>query len=143
MSRTAIPKEYRTQFGFDSRWPLIGSAASDTIEMSGQRAGKATSAAAALVARAQLKARAATDSPAPQWWRVTFRLHSDHIEDRNVVGARPSLSRIKLEGWHEQRGDDGDEFFIHPDAIATVHIMAMTTTPPHDAADARYINRSK
>lgn len=107
-----------------------------------------TDAANAALANIEAGARAVTAQvppvrdTAPRWWRVSMRTHSDFVINRDVTGRRPKLDDIVKHGWHEQH-DDGDEYFVHADAIAVIEISGNASTPPSTALHANCINRSK
>lgn len=78
----------------------------------------------------------------PLWWKVTMHLHSDRTVVCNVTGRRPTVAEIKQHGWHEVH-DDGDERFVHPDAIAEIAIESGFATPPGNALAAHLVNRTR
>lgn len=75
----------------------------------------------------------------PLWWKVTIVKHSDAKVIRSVTGRRPTVAEIRKHGWHEVH-DDGDEHFVHPDAIAEIAIEGGFATAPADALAAHMIN---
>lgn len=68
----------------------------------------------------------------PTWWRVELRLHQGIVVVRNVL-MRPSAQHILQNGWFET-GDNGDEFAVGYDSIATVNITGHTGPAPGDAS---------
>jgi hypothetical protein len=68
-------------------------------------------------------------TPQPQWWKLTLHTHSGDNVTRCITGARPIMDEIVRHGYHELR-DNGDEFFVHAEAIGTIEISAGFATPP-------------
>lgn len=75
----------------------------------------------------------------PLWWKVTITKHSDAQVIRSVTDRRPTVAEIRKHGWHEVH-DDGDEHFVHPDAIAEIEIAAGFAAAPSTALSAHIVN---
>ena len=61
---------------------------------------------------------AATAKPYRYWWRVEIGLHSGKLVIRHTL-RQPAVKEILEAGWYE-RAENGDEFVVGYDAIATV-----------------------
>ena len=73
---------------------------------------------AALEAGVSAAPAAATAKPYRYWWRVEIGLHSGKHVIRNTL-RQPAVKEILEAGWYE-RAENGDEFVVGYDAIATV-----------------------
>lgn len=97
---------------------------------------------AARLAGALTTPAAKPNEQKPLWWKVTITKHSDAQVIRAITGRRPTVAEIRQHGWHEVH-DDGDEHFVHPDAIAEIAIESGFATPPANALAAHLVNRTR